>query len=97
MSLFDGQIITVKKVTQEMLNWLEESNIIYHTVPHLERYKYSGCFGSSGTGLKIGGSASESDFRKRGDDIIFDKEDDRMIFALRFGEEIQTGDEPFEF
>ena len=100
MSLFDGNILTVTFVTQEMLNWLEESDMLYHIVPHLERYKYSGCFGPRNSDIKVGGrgdSGTDPDFRKVGDDIIFDKEEDRMHFAIRFGEDIHTGDEPFEF
>ena len=90
MSFADGKIVTVSGVTQEMLDWLDESDIKYHITPHLERWKYSGCFGR---GQSIRGEERESDFRRTGDDIMFDKEEDRMHFQLRFAEEIKTGDD----
>lgn len=89
MSLFDGKIITVSEVTQEILNWLDESDIEYMTQPHLERWKYSGCFGGDRTPLFKGGPEEKSDYRRNGDDIIFDKEEDRMHFQLRWGEYIK--------
>jgi len=90
MSFFaDGKIVMVKRVTQEMLDWLEESNIKYHITPHLKRWKYSGCFGDSPF------TKGESDYKRTGDDIMFEKEEDRMHFQLRWAEYIVTGDDPW--
>lgn len=91
-NLFDGKIVTVKGVTQEMLDWLEESDIKYHITPHLERFKYSGCFGDGGRLEKRGGPEADSDFRRTGDDIMFEKEEERMHFQLRWAEHIGTED-----
>ncbi len=93
-SFFDGKIVTVSGVTQEMLDWLEESDIKYHITPHLERWKYSGCFGGDQS-LPLRGVERESDYRQTGDDIMFEKEEDRMHFQLRWAEYIKTGDDPW--
>lgn len=93
MNLLDGKIITVKHITQEMMDWLEETKIDYIVTPHLERWRYSD--GIHESLFKKGGPEVDSDFRRTGDDIMFDKEEDRMHFQLRFAEEIITGDDPW--
>lgn len=103
INLLDGKIVFVKAVTQEMLNWLEESDIKYHVTPHFTRWKYSGpkietMRPNLGPILKIkGGPDDDLDFRQTGDDILFDKEEDKMHFQLRWAEYIKQGDDPFEF
>lgn len=97
MNLLDGKVVTVEGVTQEMMDWLEESDIKYNSTPHLERWKYSGCFGETQNDLIKGGPRRESDFHRIGDYILFNREEDRMHFQLRFAEEIITGENPFEF
>lgn len=99
MSIFaDGKTVMVKYVSQEMMDWLDESDIKYYTTPHLERWKYSGCFGKSrdpweDQNITIQDSAASSDYRRTGDDIIFEKEEDRMHFEIRWAEDIKTGDD----
>ena len=84
MSFFaDGKVVTLKVVTQEILDWLEESDIKYHITPHLERFRYSGCFGHDSL-FKKGGPDADSDFRHTGEDVMFEKEEDRMHFQLRW-------------
>ena len=94
-SFFDGKIVHVRAVTQEILNWLDESDIKYITQPHLTRWKYSGP--PMENPLMKGGMEKDSDFKRNGDDIIFDKEEDRMHFQLRWAEYIKSEDDPFEF
>ena len=95
MTFFDGKIVHVRAITQEILNWLDESEIKYIIQPHLDRWKYSGP--KMSLPLIKGGPERESDFRRNGDDIIFDKQEDRMHFQLRWAEYIKTDDDPFEF
>ena len=91
MNLLDGKIVTIKYITQEMMNWLEESKIDYIVTPHLERWRYSD--GRIHDSLfKKGGPEADGDFRRTGDDIIFEHEEDRMHFQLRWAEEIITDD-----
>ena len=93
MNLFDGKIVHVSEVTQEVLNWLDESNIDYFIQPHLDRWKYSGP--PIRNDMIKGGMERESDFRRNGDDIIFESEQDRMHFQLRWAEYIKPGEDPY--
>ncbi len=104
MSFFDGRVCHVRAVTQEILNWLDESDMDYHIVPHLERWRYSGPphtpnpiveINKRGVGEKSVNRLS--DYRRVGDDILFEKEEDRMHFQLRWAEYIKSEDDPFEF
>lgn len=96
MNLFDGKIVTVKCITQIMMDWLEESKIDYIVTPHLERWRYSD--GRNESLFKKGGPEVDSDFRQTGDDIIFEHEEDRMHFQLRWAERIiGHGDGRLEF
>lgn len=87
MNLLDGKIVIVEFIMQEMMDWLEESKIDYITMPHLERWRYSDGRESS---FKKGGPEVNSDFRRTGDEIIFEHEEDRMHFQLRWAEYIRT-------
>ena len=93
---FDGKIVHVRAVTQEILDWLDESDMEYLTQPHLTRWRYGGPKLESDVKV-FGGPHHDSDYHRNGDDIIFEKEEDRMHFQLRWAEYIKSDDDPLEF